>query len=261
MKVGIMGAMTEEIAAIEKEMGAETATEIGKRKYYEGVLWGTPAVLVFSRWGKVAAGTTATCLIMHFNVNAIIFTGAAGGADSSLSIGDIVVARSLFQHDMNATPLFPRGEIPLLGISAIATNQGLRARAVEAAQLFLVEDLQVEVPTEILQEFCISQPKVVEGEVASGDKFFADKGEIHELKRQWPSVLCVEMEGAAVAQVCYEHQVPFVIIRTISDSTDDTAHIDFQKFVQSVASVYSHGILRRMLMPSRSSEALPDRHQ
>jgi adenosylhomocysteine nucleosidase len=252
MRMGIMGAMTEEIAAIEKEMGAETATELGMRRYFQGILWGTPSVLVFSRWGKVAAATTATCLISHFNVDAIVFTGVAGGTDPSLSVGDIVVATSLFQHDMNATPLFPRGEIPLLGVTSIETNEQLRNRSTEAASRFLLEDLRLQVPVDILEEFRISNPKVIQGDVASGDKFFADKDDIHRLKRDWPSVACVEMEGAAVAQVCYEYKVPFVIIRTISDSADDSAHIEFPKFIQQVASVYSHGILQRLLTVDRN---------
>jgi adenosylhomocysteine nucleosidase len=105
MTIGIMSAMTEEVSSLEREIAAgEKVTEIGRRQYYEGQLWGVPSVLAFSRWGKVAAATTATSLISRFDVKALIFTGVAGAIDPEVHVGDIVVATRLDQDDMDARP-------------------------------------------------------------------------------------------------------------------------------------------------------------
>jgi adenosylhomocysteine nucleosidase len=249
MVLGIMGAMTEEIHSLIAEFpNPQPPTSIGRREYYVGSLWGLPACLVFSRWGKVAAATTATCLITKFGVNQIIFTGVAGGTAPTLAIGDVVVAQELCQHDMDARPLFPRYEIPLLGLSRFETDLALRKECVSAANAFLTQDLELTIPLAIREEFKIVQPKVVQAEVATGDKFFADKADIVGLRHQLPRVACVEMEGAAVAQVCYEYGVPLAVIRTISDAADETAVIDFPRFIAQIASAYSHGILKRLLV-------------
>src|SRR5262249_4269300 len=100
-----MGAMPEEIEGLLGELEDVQVTEAGMRTYHKGNLWGTSVVLVFSRWGKVAAATTATYLIEHFGVSQLIFTGVAGGVDESLRVGDVVVASTLYQHDMDASPL------------------------------------------------------------------------------------------------------------------------------------------------------------
>jgi adenosylhomocysteine nucleosidase len=249
MVLGIMGAMTEEINTLIAELAApKPPTTIGGRAYYRGSLWGAESVAVFSRWGKVAAATTATCLITKFGVEELIFTGVAGAIDTGLSIGDIVVATALYQHDMDARPMFPRHEIPLLGVSRFDTDPLLRRECVGAAQAFLTIDYAAQVPPAVRHEFRMADPKVVEGEVATGDKFFAEKADIRALKARLPSVACVEMEGAAVAQVALEYQVPVAVIRTISDTADESAVVDFPKFINKVASVYSHGILKRLLV-------------
>jgi len=123
MPIGIMAAMQEEIDRLLRELpaGSEVVND-GRRTYHSGHLWGTPVVIVFSRWGKVAAATTATDLISDFCVTEILFTGVAGAAQPGLKVGDIVVGARLWQHDMDARPLFPRHEIPLLGRSSFASD-------------------------------------------------------------------------------------------------------------------------------------------
>src|SRR5438309_652032 len=111
MTIGIMSAMREEIDSLLAEMTDVEVVEAGMRTYHRGRLWGAPAVLVFSRWGKVAAATTTTYLIEHFGVDRILFTGVAGGIDDALHVGDVVVASRLYQHDMDARPLRERFEI------------------------------------------------------------------------------------------------------------------------------------------------------
>jgi len=119
-----MAAMQEEIDRLLRELpaGSEVVND-GRRTYHSGHLWGTPVVIVFSRWGKVAAATTATDLISDFCVTEILFTGVAGAAQPGLKVGDIVVGARLWQHDMDARPLFPRHEIPLLGRSSFASDE------------------------------------------------------------------------------------------------------------------------------------------
>src|SRR5262245_431400 len=248
MTIGIMSAMREEIQSLVAELGAaDQAIHSGMRTYHRGRLWGQPVVLVFSRWGKVAAAATAAHLIARFGVEEVIFSGVAGAADPAVHVGDVVIADKLYQHDMDARPFFPRHEIPLLGVTAFETEPQRRQAAVAAAHQFLTEGLPALLSSIQLAQFHIARPKVVEGDVASGDKFFANKEELAELKRRLPWVACVEMEGAAVARVCHECGVPFQVIRTVSDSANDAAPIDFPKFVERVASVYSRGILRHLL--------------
>lgn len=230
------------------ELGtADEAVHTGMRTYPRGRLWGMPVVLVFSRWGKVAAASTVTHLIAQFGVDEVIVTRVAGAVDPALNIGDIVIAGKLYQHDMDARPLFTRHEIPLLDVTTLETDPRHRQAALEAAKHLLTHDLRSHVSPTLLAEFHIEQPKVLQEDIASGDKFFAKEEDFVELRKRLPSVACVEMEGAAVAQVCHEHGVPFLIIRTISDSANEAAPIEFPKFVERVASTYSHGILRNLL--------------
>jgi adenosylhomocysteine nucleosidase len=247
MLIGIMSAMREEMESLLADMEHVEVIEAGRRTYHTGRLWGRPVVLVFSRWGKVAAATTAACLIERFGVGRIVFTGVAGGIDDALTVGDVVVASRLYQHDMNASPLFLPHEIPLLGATGLATDPDLRQASLAAAEKFLADDLPSRIAPGLLREFGIVRPRVVEREVASGDRFFASRTDREQLANTLPGVGCVEMEGAAIAQVCHEYAVPFVVIRTISDAADEGAAADFPRFVKHVASAYAHGILKNLV--------------
>jgi adenosylhomocysteine nucleosidase len=249
-KIGIMSAMQEEISSLLTAMDVTSKVVCGQRTYHVGTLWGTSVVIVFSRWGKVAAASTATELVARFDVEEIIFTGVAGGVRTGINIGDIVVGSSLVQHDMDARPLFDRHVIPLLDVEHIKTDLTLSQRLYAAAGDF-VQQLANEVPEHEINRFGIKTPQVHRSEIASGDKFFASKDEISELGKRFPAVACVEMEGAAVAQVCHEHQIPFAVVRTISDSADASAALDFPAFVQMVATKYAEGILRRFMSHMR----------
>ena len=142
MPMGIMAAMREEIDTLLKELPADSeVVHDGRRTYHSGHLWGTPVVMVFSRWGKVAAATTATHLISDFCVAEILFTGVAGASQPWLKIGDIVVGARLWQHDMDARPFFPRHEIPLLGRTSFASDEKRRNQLLQAAAAFLRDDL------------------------------------------------------------------------------------------------------------------------
>jgi adenosylhomocysteine nucleosidase len=202
---------------------------------------------VFSRWGKVAAATTATTLIHEFKITELLFTGVAGAINSDLKIGDIVLGKRLIQHDMDARPLMKQYEIPLLSKTYFETDSTLLNTASKAIQaVFENKSLHSVIAEQHLLEFKISQPKLYIGDIASGDQFFSTNEQKQNLNSQLPNVLCVEMEGAAVAQVCYEYEIPFSIIRTISDVADETAHFDFPSFTKNISSKYTAEIIKQI---------------
>jgi adenosylhomocysteine nucleosidase len=242
--LAIVSAMPEEIALVVESLSGVRTREFGQRQFHVGAFEGTEAVAVFSRMGKVAAAATVTQLLAAFPVDTLVFSGVAGGVHQELAIGDVVVATGLLQHDLDARPIFPRYEVPLLGRSVFDTDAGISDRFVRAATRFLSEDLESAVAPEELRFFEIATPKVRRGVVASGDKFFARHDEVQELRGRLPEVACVEMEGAAVAQVCAEYSVPFGVVRTISDAADENSQHDFPRFARQIARHYSAGILQ-----------------
>jgi len=233
--------LQEEIQALLNELKNVSITEKGMRKYYQGTLFNKEVVLVFSRWGKVASAVTTTQLINDFNVSEIIFTGVAGGIQKSLNIGDVVIGKNLYQHDLNATPFYEKLEIPILKKKFLVTANA--TKLLSATNIFL-DTYNDYIDVKDAQLFDISKPKVIFGDIASGDQFISSVKKIKKLNKLIPTATCVEMEGASVAQVCYEYQIPFSIIRIISDKASDNAHIDFSTFANSIASNYALGILK-----------------
>lgn len=245
--LALVSAMSEEIASVIEALSDVTVQEFGRRQFHTGRFQGVEVVAVFSRYGKVAAAATVTQLLASFPVDRLIFGGVAGGVQPGLAIGDIVVATDLIQHDMDASPLFPRYEVPLLGKARFATDPTLRAGLVAAAKLFAEHDLETHVAHAERTFFKMTVPRVVEGMVASGDRFFASSASVRDLRERLPGVCCVEMEGAAVAQVCDEYGIPFAVVRTISDSADESSVSDFPRFAREIARHYSKGVLVRYL--------------
>ncbi|MDR2407745.1 MAG: 5'-methylthioadenosine/adenosylhomocysteine nucleosidase [Bacteroidales bacterium] len=244
-KIGIMGAMLEEIDGIIDLLTSKKQQTIGMRTYFSGEINGVETTVVFSGWGKVAATATASILILEFGVTEIIFTGVAGAIHPELTIGDLVLGKRLIQHDMDARPMMKQYEIPLLNKMFFEMDNLRLSVATNAIkQLLENKNLHDIIPVHVLNEFNITNPNFLLGDIASGDKFFSDNEQKNLLHRQLPSVLCVEMEGAAVAQTCFEHQIPFTVIRVISDTADDTSPVDFALFTQKVASVYSTQIIK-----------------
>jgi len=243
MKIGIISAMQEEIQALHSFIKNEKITKKGKREYYDGILFGQPIVMVFSRWGKVASATTTTQLINDFDVDEIIFTGVAGSVHEEINIGDIVIGKNLYQHDMDASPLLEKFEIPLLRKKYFETNKSKRNMLLLATEKFL-QSIHDHISKDQLLSYYIEKPEIFIDDIASGDLFISTNEQIQSIKTNLPNVACVEMEGAAVAQVCYEYEIPFSIIRTISDKANDNAHIEFQKFAKDIASNYALGILK-----------------
>ena len=203
-----------------------------------------PVVAVFSRWGKVAAATTATTLIEIFGVEQLIFTGIAGALAPCLSVGDVVVADCLVQHDMDARPLMSRYEVPLTGKQFFETDV-LLSKAVEQAAANML--LNEEAFLLLSGEDGLQKPSVIRGVVASGDQFISSTSVKEEILAGLPSVLCVEMEGAAVAQVCHDFTVPLSVVRVISDTADESSHELAIRFVDRYAAGYLELIVKHLL--------------
>ncbi len=229
MTTAIVSAMHEELAAVLALMPDERRQVVGGREYWLGHLHGQPVVAVLSRIGKVAAATTATALIERFGVRRIVFTGVAGGLAHGVNVGDIVVADSFLQHDLDASPIFPKYQVPLYGVDRFAADPALSARLAVAAQLAL------------------PGVRLHRGLVVSGDRFVSTTAESRALQDALPQALAVEMEGAAIAQVCHDYGVAFAAVRTVSDRADDAAHGDFVRFVREVASRHSAAIVNAFL--------------
>lgn len=244
MLLGIMGAMPEEMDKIIAAINNKEIVERGSRVYYRGDLYGQEVVAVFSRWGKVAAATTATNLILDFNVDRIVFTGVAGGISPLLNVGDIVIGQRLYQHDMDARPLMRRFEIPLTGKTSFEIPQQNVDTMSQAVHNFLKNNKEFR---KILAEQDITNPKMLIGDIASGDLFISSADMKQALIKNLPSVLCAEMEGAAVAQVCDDYGVPLIVVRVISDSADEEAHISAIGFVNQHAGDYSLSILKEFI--------------
>lgn len=245
MRLGIISALHEEQhGLVEAMQGAATALH-GARVYTHGNLWGIDAVCVLSRIGKVAGAITATLLMEKFGVTHILFTGVAGAGKRSIAVGDIVVADALVQHDMDASPLFPRFEVPLTGLAHFQSDHTMSMQLLAAAHGFLEQDLLEVIDAQQRAAFGLQQPRVHRGLIASGDQFMSQGGAIAALNAALPGLVAVEMEGAAVAQVCYELGVPCAVMRTISDNANEEAATDFLAFVSAVASKYAFYIVRR----------------
>lgn len=255
--IGIMAAMHDEIAGLLHEMGSDVQVHsVGQRDYHVGMLHGQRCVVVLARIGKVAAAATTVTLIREFGVQEIIFTGLAGAVSSQVRVGDVVLATALLQHDIDASPLFAQYEVPLLGRSRFDADAVLSERLEKCLHDYFEHDFAQHVGPDTRQQFGLLQPVVHQGTIISGDQFVGDSAQVQALRTALPDALCVEMEGAAVAQICYEYELPFAVLRTISDSADDSASVDFSAFLEHVASVYSTGILRRYLAALKQEPVL-----
>ncbi len=240
--LAIVSAMHEELRALLSALGQARTTRLAGRDFHTGQLHGQSVVLVLSGIGKVAAATTAALLIHEYGAQSLVFTGVAGGLGEGVNVGDVVIARELLQHDMDASPLFPRFEVPLTGRSHFAADAALAA-ALKASAERCLGGADDGPDTAHRLALGIGRSRVHEGLVVSGDRFVATSAESAALRALLPRALAVEMEGAALAQVCADFGRPFAVLRTISDRADDTAHVDFTRFIEDVASVTTRAIV------------------
>ncbi len=221
-KIAIMGAMPEEIEPIIDKLDNVETMVYGANKYYEGSYNGKEVVVAYSKIGKVFATLTATILIEKFGCDTLLFSGVAGAINDELQIGDLIIAESLCQHDLDITAFgHPFGYVPE-GEVCITTDVTLRNVAKDVAKQ---KGLTLK-----------------EGVIATGDQFVAD-----EERKNWIGSTfdadALEMEGASVAVVCNALNVPFFILRAISDSADMDASFNFDEFLESSAKISADFIL------------------
>ena len=240
--IGILGAMAQEIDEVKALLRDKTVVKIANREFVVGKINGVACVVAFSKWGKVAATITASLLIQEFGVTDLFFIGTAGALADGLKVGDIVISKRLVQHDLDARPMISRFELPLLNRIYINSDPNLTELAGRAVTNLLSKGVENMVGEEAVKEFNLA-PTLYFGDIASGDQFVNSSEKREEILGLLPDVLCVEMEGAAVAQVCLEFGTPFTVIRTISDSADHNARVDFGKFIVEVANAYSRAIV------------------
>lgn len=226
-RIAVVSAMREELHALHDDLHGPHIERVAGRDFHLGTLHGRPALLVLAGIGKVAAATTTALLLDRFEVDAVLFTGVAGGLGEGVVVGDVVVGDMLLQHDMDASPIFPRWEVPLTGRARFAADAAWSDRLAAGARQ--------------------AGHTVHRGLVVSGDRFVSTTAESAALRVLLPDALAVEMEGAAVAQVCHDFSRPFAVMRTISDRADDAAHVDFPRFVTDVASGLTRRIVREAL--------------
>jgi adenosylhomocysteine nucleosidase len=247
MTLAILSALPQEQAGLVDAMSERQSVEHAGRTFWRGMLFGHEVVCALCGIGKVAAATTTTALIERFGVERIVFTGVAGGIGAGVQVGDVVVAADYLQHDMNAWPIFPQWEMPGYGRTRLTCDVAMTQVLLQATQACLDNGTGG-----LLSADAGRSPRTHHGLIASGDQFIststASRQLYDALNAAGHDVMAVEMEGASVAQVCWDYGVPFAAMRTISDRADDSAHVDFTEFVNQVASRYAQQIVQNFLL-------------
>lgn len=217
VKTGIIGAMDEEVASLKEALENEKTTRIAGMEFSEGILDGQDVVIVKCGVGKVNAGACTQLLISLFQADRVINTGVAGSLDAKIDIGDIVVSTDAVQHDFDLTPLgYAPGELDEIGVQFLPADAEMREKAVNAVGQ------------------CAPEVHVFEGRVCTGDQFISSAEQKEDILAEFGG-LCCEMEGGAIAQICYQNGVPFVIIRAISDKADGSAEMAYVEFEKAAA--------------------------
>ncbi|MDQ1244049.1 MAG: adenosylhomocysteine/aminodeoxyfutalosine nucleosidase [Campylobacterota bacterium] len=214
MKIAIMGAMPEEIEPILEKVGSYKTISYAGNKYYEASYRGVELVIAYSKIGKVFSTLTATTMIEHFGAEKLLFSGVAGAISPTLKVGDLIVATKLAQHDLDITAFgHPFGYVP------------------EGAVFVEADKEMIETSKAVAKSMGKS---VQEGIIATGDQFVAN-----EERKNWIGTTfgadALEMEGGSVAVVCNALEIPFFILRAISDAADMDASFSFDEFLQTSA--------------------------
>lgn len=227
-KIGIIGAMDLEVDALKSEMTVTSTSKRASMEFLEGTLNNTKVVIVKSGIGKINAALCAQILIDEFDVTHIINTGVAGSLNADLDIGDILISKDAVHHDMDVTIFgYKLGEVPQMGIREFPADEKMIEVAMATCK---------EVNPDI---------NVREGRVASGDQFISSKEKKQFIIDNFDGD-CAEMEGASIAQAAYLNNIPFVIIRAISDKADDSAEMDYPTF-EKAAAKHSANLVKHMI--------------
>lgn len=228
MMLGIIGAMPQEVEQLKAEMAQPEITKVAGMEFYKGTIGGKEVVVVKSGIGKVNAAMCVQILVDRFGVDGVVNTGIAGSLQAKINIGDMVLCTDAVQHDVEAVAFgYPVGQIPQMDIFSFKADEKLRQLAKACCET---------VNPEI---------SVYEGRVLTGDQFISDKDKKNWLVETFDGA-CTEMEGAAIAQAAYLNQVPFLIVRAISDKADDSASEDYPEFERK-AVIHSVNLTRALI--------------
>lgn len=227
MKIAIIGAMEEEVELLRKEIDSVRSTVIANCEFIEGVVGDHEVVLVKSGIGKVNAALATALLLEKFKPDAVLNTGSAGGFQQSLEVGAVVISDEVRHHDVDVTAFgYEHGQVP--GLPA-----GYRA-----------DDKLIELAVEAIEE--IGEHSYAIGLIASSDSFMSDPVHVEKVRKLFPSMIAAEMEAAAVAQVCHQFEIPFVVIRALSDIAGKEASLSFNEFLP-IAARHSTDIVLRVI--------------
>lgn len=223
MKIGIIGAMAQEVEILLSKMDDPRLTEIAGCKIYEGKINGVNVALLQSGIGKVAAAVGTTLLLQIAKPEMVINTGSAGGLNSKLNVGDIVISSEVRHHDVDVTAFgYEKGQLPANPAAFIAEQELVDLARDEAEKAGL---------------------NAVTGLICSGDQFINGAAPLARIRADFPNVAAVEMEAAAIAQVCHAFNLPFVVVRAISDVADKESHLSFDEFLPLAAEKSSKIVL------------------
>ena len=224
----IIGAMSEELEILLKDMQLESQKVIANMTFNKGKLWNQDVVAVVCGIGKVNAAICTQILISEFGANKVINVGVAGGIGKEIYPGDVVIANNLVEHDMDCSVFGDAiGQVPRMNTFDFKCDETLVSLAQEACKK-------------------VGEIKTFVGRIVSGDQFIASVEKIQWLEKEFKALSC-EMEGASIAHTCYVNNVPFVVIRSISDNANNGAHVDFEKFTP-IAVKNSTAILKEMIL-------------
>ncbi|MBD7912528.1 5'-methylthioadenosine/adenosylhomocysteine nucleosidase [Clostridium cibarium] len=228
MTLGIIAAMSEELEILLQDMSLEVKKVKANMTFNKGKLWGKDVVAVVCGIGKVNAAICTQILASEYKVDKVINVGVAGGIGKEIYPGDIVIADNLVEHDMDTTAFGdPHGQIPRMDTFDFKCDTELVELARKACKS--IKDINTFV-----------------GRIVSGDEFVASIEKIQWLEKEFSALSC-EMEGASIAHVCYLNNIPFVIIRSISDNANNGAHMDFEKFTP-IAVKNSTALLKEIVL-------------
>ncbi|PVX31915.1 adenosylhomocysteine nucleosidase [Pasteurella langaaensis DSM 22999] len=223
MKIGIVGAMAQEVEILANLMTDKTELKVGCAVIFEGKIHGKPVALLQSGIGKVAAAMGTTALLQCAKPDVVINTGSAGGVVAGLNIGDIVISQQTAYHDADVTAFgYAKGQLPACP-EKFKSDEKLTALAEQVA--------------------AAQGHNVKYGLICSGDSFIAGGERLAQIKADFPDVTAVEMEAAAIAHVCHAFGVPFVVVRAISDAGDGEASMSFDEFLPLAAKMSSQMVL------------------
>lgn len=227
MRIGIIGAMEEEVVILRDKITELRQEVIGNCEFNLGKLQGVDVILLRSGIGKVNAAIATTILLEKYAPNYVINTGSAGGFHPDLKIGDLVISTEVRHHDVDATIFnYEHGQVPGLPAS------------------FIAEEKLIQIAEQCAKEIGNGQTK--RGLIVTGDSFIDDLVKVDVVKQNFPEVLAAEMEGAAIAQVAHQFAVPFVVIRAISDYADRESGVTFEQFLETAA-VNSATLVMKMI--------------